>query len=100
MSFALFGVACGPSVLLTITDNDLIMKSNLNRQFLFRLHNIQKLTTSVPSAAVLRINERINVRAMEQKVCAQNEAVHFPALFFGDQDIQGQDRRDARIKNT
>ena len=52
------------------------------------------------SAAVLRINERINVRAMEQKVCAQNEAVHFPALFFGDQDIQGQDRRDARIKNT
>ena len=79
MNFALFGVACGPSVLLTITDNDLIEKSYLNRQFLFRLHNIQKLTTSVPSAAVLRINERINVRAMEHKVFAQNEAVHFPA---------------------
>ena len=26
---------------LTITDNDLIEKSNLNRQFLFRPHHIQ-----------------------------------------------------------
>ena len=52
MNFALFGVACGPSVLLTITDNDLIEKFNLNRQFLFRLHYM-KLTASVASAALL-----------------------------------------------
>ena len=87
-NYALLGVACGPSGgLLTITDNDLIEKSNLNRQFLFRQHDIQKSKASVAAAAVRRINERINVRAMEHKVCAQTEADHFPDAFFGAQDI-------------
>ena len=30
----------GTNGLITVTDNDLIEKSNLNRQFLFRTHNI------------------------------------------------------------
>ena len=38
-NFALLGV--GVAGRLTITDHDLIEKSNLNRQFLFRSHHIQ-----------------------------------------------------------
>ena len=38
-NFALLGI--GVAGRLTITDHDLIEKSNLNRQFLFRPHHIQ-----------------------------------------------------------
>lgn len=33
-------IGAGTRGLITVTDNDLIEKSNLNRQFLFRSHNI------------------------------------------------------------
>jgi len=35
-NFAMLGVGAASSGLITVTDNDLIEKSNLNRQFLFR----------------------------------------------------------------
>jgi molybdopterin/thiamine biosynthesis adenylyltransferase len=41
---------------ITITDNDLIEKSNLNRQFLFRPHHIQKSKSTTAAHAVLEIN--------------------------------------------
>ena len=40
-NFALLGIGSGDNGLITITDNDLIEKSNLNRQFLFRPQHIQ-----------------------------------------------------------
>lgn len=40
-NYALLGVSIDPDGLITITDNDLIEKSNLNRQFLFRPWHIQ-----------------------------------------------------------
>ena len=39
---------------VTITDNDLIEKSNLNRQFLFRPHHIQ---VWLPMATIIPCNE-------------------------------------------
>jgi len=33
---------------MTVTDNDLIEKSNLNRQFLFRPHHIQVRKKKLP----------------------------------------------------
>jgi molybdopterin/thiamine biosynthesis adenylyltransferase len=35
-NYALLGVSAGEQGKITVTDNDLIEKSNLNRQFLFR----------------------------------------------------------------
>lgn len=39
-NFALMGVACGERGMLSVTDDDIIEKSNLSRQFLFRDWNI------------------------------------------------------------
>ncbi len=81
-------MACdGQQGLLTITDNDLIEKSNLNRQFLFRQHDIQKSKASVAARAVCRINGEMRVHAMEHKVCAQTEVEHFSDDFFTQQQV-------------
>ena len=39
-AFALMGVGCGEKGSITVTDNDNIEISNLNRQFLFRKINV------------------------------------------------------------
>jgi ubiquitin-activating enzyme E1 len=41
-AFAMMGVGCGQTGLVSTTDNDSIEPSNLNRQFLFRNHHIGK----------------------------------------------------------
>jgi ubiquitin-activating enzyme E1 len=41
-NFAMMGIACGDNGLVTVTDDDVIEKSNLSRQFLFRNWHIGK----------------------------------------------------------
>lgn len=87
-NYALLGIANkNNNGLISITDNDLIEKSNLNRQFLFRQSDIQKSKSSVAAIAACRINPDINVVAYEKKVCPQTENELFTDDFFTNQDL-------------
>ena len=52
---ALMGVSCGNQGKLTITDDDVIEKSNLSRQFLFRDWNIGQAKSTVAASAAASI---------------------------------------------
>lgn len=41
-NFAMMGISCADDGLVTVTDDDVIEKSNLSRQFLFRNWHIGK----------------------------------------------------------
>ena len=61
--FALLGVGCGPSGLITCTDNDRIEVSNLNRQFLFREKNVGQAKSLAAAHAVKAMNPHVKVCA-------------------------------------
>eukprot|EP00048_Salpingoeca_helianthica_P016079 m.230351 g.230351 ORF g.230351 m.230351 type:complete len:1021 (-) comp17989_c0_seq1:244-3306(-) len=86
-NFALMGVATAANGLATITDNDLIEKSNLNRQFLFRPHHIQQPKSVTAAAAAADINPGIRVKALQHKVCTETQTDIFNDGFFLSQDV-------------
>lgn len=53
--FALLGVGTGPAGSVIVTDPDVIEKSNLNRQFLFRPKDLQVCTCCVSILPMLRL---------------------------------------------
>jgi ubiquitin-activating enzyme E1 len=55
-----------------ITDPDTIEKSNLNRQFLFRSHHINK-PKSLMAAASISNMKKVNITAYTEKVCKENQ---------------------------
>jgi len=86
-NYALLGVSCSDKGLVSITDNDLIEKSNLNRQFLFRQEDIQKSKSLSAQAATLRMNPDMKINAYEKKVCPQSENQLFTDEFFKSHDL-------------
>lgn len=72
---------------LTITDNDLIEKSNLNRQFLFRPQHIRQPKSTTAAASVLEINPDLMIEAHQHKVCVQTESSAYPDSFFQQVDV-------------
>ncbi|KAM6220901.1 ubiquitin-like modifier-activating enzyme 6 [Rhynchocyon petersi] len=86
-NFALLGIGTGKEKgMITITDPDLIEKSNLNRQFLFRPHHIQKPKSYTAAAATVKINPQIKIDAHLNKVCPATEAIYSDE-FYTQQDI-------------
>ncbi|CAL1537293.1 unnamed protein product [Lymnaea stagnalis] len=85
-NYALLGISTG-SGKITITDNDLIEKSNLNRQFLFRPHHIQKPKSTTAAQAALDINKDLKIEAQQHKVGPQTEESVYTDAFFEHQDI-------------
>ncbi|QCE00933.1 ubiquitin-activating enzyme E1 [Vigna unguiculata] len=73
-NLALMGVSCGQGK-LTITDDDVIEKSNLSRQFLFRDWNIGQAKSTVASSAAASINPRLNIEALQNRVGPETENV-------------------------
>ncbi|XP_038615051.1 ubiquitin-like modifier-activating enzyme 6 [Tachyglossus aculeatus] len=86
-NFALLGVGSGKERgLVTITDPDLIEKSNLNRQFLFRPRHIQKPKSCTAATATLNINAQLKIDPHLNKVCPLTEALYNDE-FYTRQDI-------------
>ncbi|RZB69845.1 Ubiquitin-activating enzyme E1 2 isoform A [Glycine soja] len=73
-NLALMGVSCGQGK-LTITDDDVIEKSNLSRQFLFRDWNIGQAKSTVAASAAASINPRLNIDALQNRVGPETENV-------------------------
>uniref|UniRef100_A0A8C8ZUA9 Ubiquitin like modifier activating enzyme 6 n=1 Tax=Prolemur simus TaxID=1328070 RepID=A0A8C8ZUA9_PROSS len=86
-NFALLGVGTSKEKgMITVTDPDLIEKSNLNRQFLFRPHHIQKPKSYTATDATLKINSQIKIDAHLNKVCPATETIYNDE-FYTKQDI-------------
>lgn len=81
-NFAMMGIGAGADGKLIVTDMDLIEKSNLNRQFLFRPHDVQSAKSRVAAAAVKKMNPHLNVEYHETRVGIETENV-YDDDFFG-----------------
>lgn len=74
-NLALMGVSCGNQGKLTITDDDVIEKSNLSRQFLFRDWNIGQAKSTVAASAAALINPHLNAEALQIRANPETENV-------------------------
>ncbi len=79
-NFAMLGVGGGDG-LITVTDNDLIEKSNLNRQFLFRPKDIQKPKSTSAANAAIAMNPSLKVDAHLNKVGQESENLYTDGFF-------------------
>lgn len=79
-NFAMIGVGADGGC-VTVTDMDLIEKSNLNRQFLFRPHDVQKPKSTTAAKAIKRMNPLMNVVAQETRVGPETESVYDDEFF-------------------
>lgn len=66
---------------IIITDMDRIEKSNLNRQFLFRTHNIGQFKSEAARDAIRQMNPDVNVTAHINKVAPETLSVYSPEFF-------------------
>ncbi|XP_002063972.4 ubiquitin-like modifier-activating enzyme 1 [Drosophila willistoni] len=96
-NFGMLGLGVGDGQIF-VTDMDLIEKSNLNRQFLFRPHDVQKSKALTAADAIKRMNPDVKVTSYELRVGSETEKV-FSEDFFGKLDgvANALDNVDARI---
>lgn len=97
-NLALMGVASGSKGKLIITDDDVIEKSNLSRQFLFRDWNIGQAKSTVAASAASIINPCLNVHALQNRVSPETETVFDDAFWESiDVVINALDNVNARL---
>ena len=96
-NFGMMGFCSDKNSLFTVTDNDNIEISNLNRQFLFRKNNVGKSKSVIAVESVKRMNPNFNGNGMQTKVCDETEKI-FNETFWKKQDfiIYAVDSVDAR----
>lgn len=96
-NFAMLGVGAGNGC-VTVTDMDLIEKSNLNRQFLFRPTDVQRSKSSTAARVVKGMNPDMKVIAHENRVCPETEKIYNDEFFeVLDGIANALDNVDARI---
>ncbi len=96
--FAMIGIGCSPKGKVVITDMDTIEKSNLNRQFLFRSHDVQKAKSEVASKVAKHMNPNMNIISHLNRVGNETEHVYNDEFFESlDGVCNALDNIDARI---
>lgn len=75
-NFALMGVATDKEGVIVTTDPDIIEKSNLNRQFLFRPRNIGHFKSVAAAEAIHQMNPDVNIITHQHRVGAESESVY------------------------
>ncbi|XP_066352310.1 ubiquitin-activating enzyme E1 3-like [Miscanthus floridulus] len=97
-NLALMGVSCSRRGKITITDDDVIEKSNLSRQFLFRDWNIGQPKSTVAATAASAINSLLHIDALQNRACLETEHVFHDAFWEGlDVVINALDNVNARM---
>lgn len=97
-NFAMMGVGAGPNGRIIITDMDTIEKSNLNRQFLFRSHDVGKMKSNTAAAAAKKMNKSLNVEAHQNRVGAETENIYDDDFFESLTGVANAlDNVDARV---
>jgi ubiquitin-activating enzyme E1 len=92
------GVSCSSKGKLTITDDDIIEKSNLSRQFLFRDWNIGQAKSTVAATAASAINPSLHIDALQNRACPDTENVFHDTFWEGlDVVINALDNVNARM---
>lgn len=74
-NFAMMGLASDPRGKIFVTDMDSIERSNLNRQFLFRPADVQKLKSDVAAQAVKAMNPDVHIIPHQNRVGADTENI-------------------------
>ncbi|KAM0843806.1 hypothetical protein ACQ4PT_057473 [Festuca glaucescens] len=97
-NLALMGVSCGRKGKLTITDDDVIEKSNLSQQFLFRDWNIGQGKSTVAATAASAINSSLHIDALQNRASPETEHVFHDAFWEGlDVVINALDNVNSRM---
>lgn len=96
-NFAMMGVGAIDGNVF-VTDMDLIEKSNLNRQFLFRPQDVQRAKSVTAAKAVRKMNPLMRVTAHENRVGPETEKCYDDTFFENlDGVANALDNVDARI---
>lgn len=97
-NFSMLGFGRGDKSNIYITDMDVIEKSNLNRQFLFRREHIGELKSKVAVIESKKLNKDVNLISIGDKLCKESED-YFNNEFFDSVDIVASalDNVEARL---
>ena len=92
------GIATNKDKIVTITDNDNIEISNLNRQFLFKHDNIGEPKSIIAGKEVTKMNTDFHCNPMKERIGIENENI-FDEKFWEKQDfiINAVDNVEARL---
>ncbi|KAK4458491.1 hypothetical protein QBC42DRAFT_300244 [Cladorrhinum samala] len=76
-NWAMIGLGTGPNGKITVTDNDQIEKSNLNRQFLFRPQNVGQMKSECAARAVEAMNPELagHIVSLKDRVGQETEHI-------------------------
>lgn len=83
--FSLMGACSAGDGLLTVTDDDSIEISNLNRQFLFRRKHVGESKAETASKVAKSMNSEFKVKAFKERAAPNTENV-FTDIFWDDLD--------------